>query len=216
MKESRFHFGPTAHIPAPSNAEQRLLSSESLTRQAMGLESAATVSATFGNFSAFAGSSYLRLLAEIMKRFPRHFHLFAGDGEIRSIRGYLHAEGVLPRIRFLGAMTDVLPLFGVLDLYLAPFPDSTGRFVLESMAAGKPVVILSSSGDDLVGIRELVAMREPEYVEIADRLIRNPDISVEYGLNVRNKFKEQCDPRRVAERCLEFVHQVVEVSGGNT
>src|SRR5207247_8649150 len=100
------------------------------TRQAMGFESASSVSATFGNLYKVAGSGYLKVLSEIMKRFPKHFHLFAGAGNVKAIRSHLHSEGVLPRVRFLGHVADVAPLLEVVDVYLASFPHSGGQSLL--------------------------------------------------------------------------------------
>src|SRR5262249_49010180 len=102
LERTKYASDVAAWIPLASDIEARMQMSESVTRQAMGLESASSISATFGNLSNAAGSGYLRCLSEVMKRFPKHFHLFAGPGNVRVVRSHLHAEGVLPRVRFLG------------------------------------------------------------------------------------------------------------------
>ena len=141
MLRSRFS-SHAEWIPIASDIETRLQMSDPVTRQSLGLESATSVSATYGNLQKVGGSGYLRALTEIMRRFPKHFHLFAGAGNVKSIRTALHSEGVLPRVRFLGQVGDVAPLLPVIDLYLAAFRTPEAHAVIEAMGAGKPVVVL--------------------------------------------------------------------------
>ena len=212
MQRTRFANEPAEWIPPASDIEARMQMSEPVTRQAMGLESATTISATFGNMYEVAGSGYLRALSEIMKRFPKHFHLFAGAGNVRGVRSHLHSEGVLPRVRFLGHVSDVAPLLHVIDVYLASFPHSGGHSILEAMGAGKPVVVLRfppdshyNSGAELVGIRELAAPVEADYIEIADRLLRNPTLRGQQSEIIRDRFRAQFRPERLGERYKAFL-----------
>src|SRR6266568_3701459 len=101
-----------AFIPPASDIETRLRTTKAVTLQSMGLESASTISATFGDLREMAGNGYLGALSEIMRRFPKHFHIFAGEGTVKPIRSHLHSRGVLPRVRFLGHLPDVAPLLG--------------------------------------------------------------------------------------------------------
>jgi hypothetical protein len=131
-----------------------------------------------GDLSSISSSSgYLRALAEILKRFPEHMHLFAGAGDIRAFRGFLHSEGVLTRIRFLGDMSDVTPLLVASDIYFASFPSFDAEPILAARGAGVPVLVLQSnrkpSDGPAAGASELSAANEPEYVEIASRFLRN-------------------------------------------
>jgi predicted O-linked N-acetylglucosamine transferase (SPINDLY family) len=148
-------------------------------RQSMGLGIDASVSTTFGDLSRVAaGSGYLCVLGEILKRFPNHFHLFAGPGDVKTIRAYLHSEGVLSRVRFLGHTPDVSVLLQAADVYLAFFPNSDAQSIAEARDAGKPIVALqagTSNGDaqtDPAGAPELLARTEAEYIDMASRLIR--------------------------------------------
>jgi glycosyltransferase involved in cell wall biosynthesis len=178
----------------------------------MGLDSASTISATFGRLERPPDHSYVRVLSEIMKRFPRHFHLFAGPGNVRAMRSQLHSEGVLPRVRFLGDLKDVAPVLNVVDVYLAAFPDSGAQSVLEAMGAGKPIVALRfppdspyNSGAEAVGGRELVAAGEASYIEIADRLLRNADLRVAQGQVMHERFCAEFRPERLGERYKQFL-----------
>jgi hypothetical protein len=201
-------------IPPASDIEQRLQMAEPVTRQSMDLESATTVSSTVGNLQSIAGGGYLRVLSEIMKRFPNHFHLFAGEGNVRPIRARLHSEGVLPRVRFLGPLSDVVPLLNMIDIYLAPFPHSGGQSILEAMGAAKPVVVhrfpsdsTYNSGAEFVGVRELIAPGEADYTEIADRLLRTPAFRAAQGKAVLDRFRAEFRPERLGERYKAFIEK---------
>ena len=213
MHRTRFSH-PAEWIPLASDIETRLQMSEPLARQGMGLESASSVSGTFGNLYKVAGSGYLRVLSEIMSRFPKHFHIFAGAGNVKGIRSHLHSEGVLPRIRFLGHVGDVAPLLGVIDVYLASFPHSGGHSILEAMGAGKPVVVLRfppdshyNSGAELVGVRELIAPGEADYIETAHRLLRNPTLCAAQGKAMLDRFRAEFRPERLGERYKAFIEK---------
>jgi hypothetical protein len=215
MERTRFSHH-AEWIPLASDIERRLEMSEPVSRQSMGLESASSVSATFGNLYKVAGSGYLRVLSEIMKRFPKHFHLFAGAGNVKAIRSHLHSEGVLPRVRFLGHVGDVAPLLESVDVYLASFPHSGGHSILEAMGAGKPVVVLRyppdshyNSGAELVGVRELTAPGEADYIEIADRLLRDPALRQKQSQAMRDRFRAEFRPERLGERYAAFMKQFV-------
>jgi len=214
LERAKYPTDAAEWIPLASDIETRVHMLEPVTRQAMGLESASSISATFGNLSNAAGSGYLRCLSEIMKRFPKHFHLFAGPGNVRAVRSHLHAEGVLPRVRFLGAVNDFSRLLEVTDIYLASFPVSEGDSILEAMGVGKPVVVLrfppdhpANSSAELVGIKELVAPGEATYIEIADRLLRNSTFRSQLSRSVQDRFRAEFRPERLGERYQEFLRR---------
>jgi predicted O-linked N-acetylglucosamine transferase (SPINDLY family) len=207
MQHTRFS-SRAEWIPIVSDIEMRLQMIEPVTRQSMGLESASSVTATFGNLQYVAGRDYMRVLSEILKRFPKHFHLFAGPGNIKAIRSYLHSEGVLPRVRFLGNVGDVAPLLEMVDVYLAPFPNCDPRCILEAMGAGKPAVVQHNSGAGLVGIRELIAPGAGDYIGIADRLLRNASLRVKHGEAVLERFRAEFRPQRLGERYKAFIESL--------
>jgi predicted O-linked N-acetylglucosamine transferase (SPINDLY family) len=210
LERTRFPGRPAVWIPPVSDAEERLAACAPLTRQAVGLESAGVVSATFGGVHFASGSGYLRALAELMKRSPRHFHLLIGAGDIKAVRGFLHAQGVLPRVRFLGPMQDALPLLGIVDVYLSSFPVSEENHILEAMAAGKPVVVLKScSGAELAG-GPGVARNEQEYVDIADRLIQTPALRVHHGDELKDRFQREFRPQVLGRRYMDFIQRIVQ------
>jgi predicted O-linked N-acetylglucosamine transferase (SPINDLY family) len=202
-------------IPLASDIEERLKASVPATRASLGISEAKSVSSTFGNLSKVAGEEYLTALVEILKRFPDHYHLFAGAGDVKAIRGQLHAANVLSRVRFLGPMGDVAPLLDAIDVYLASFPHSDGQSILEAMGAGKPIVVLGypsnshyNSGAELVGIPQLIARNRPGYVEIADRLIRNAAERTTLSSTIKERFRSQFGPDRLGSRYIQFLSEL--------
>ena len=218
LERTRFSQ-PAEWIPPASDIETRLRTTKPVTLQSMGLESASTISATFGNLREMAGNGYLRALSEIMKRFPKHFHIFAGEGTVKPIRSHLHSGGVLPRVRFLGHMADVAPLLGLIDVYLASFPQSDSQRILDAMGAGKPVVVLKSPPDsdytcgaELVGMRDLIARGEADYVDIADRLLRIPAFRAAQVQSMLDRFRLEFRPERLGQRFKQFIGKVRGIS----
>jgi glycosyltransferase involved in cell wall biosynthesis len=96
----------------------------------------------------------------------------AGDGPLRSYLERRAAElEVANRVHFLGAVEDVRPLLGALDVFMLPSTavESFSNAALEAMAMGRPV-ILSNIG----GAREMITDGVEGYVvaptELAARL----------------------------------------------
>jgi len=202
-------------IPLASDIEDRLTAHPPATRASLGIGDASTVSATYGNLYKVSGPEYLGVLIELLKRLPDHYHLFAGAGDVKAMRGQLHAANVLSRVRFLGHMDDVASLLDVVDVYLASFPHSGGHSILEAMGAGKPVVVLGypanshyNSGAELVGIPELIARNRPGYVEIADRLLRSPDDRARLSSEVAERFRAEFRPSRLGPRYIQFLSEL--------
>lgn len=212
VDRTRFPQRPTEWIPLVSDVESRLESCGTSPARRGDFGAAETISATFGRLDEVDSEEYLDALIEIMRRFPSHLHLFAGSGDARFLRGYLHSRHVLSRIRFLGYQTDVASLLPLIDLYIASFPDSGGLFVLEAMGAGKPVVVRGyrskshyNSGAELVGLEALIASTKSDFVESASHVIRDEDYRDALAQAIRSRFVQEFSPDRLGSRYVEFL-----------
>jgi hypothetical protein len=215
LAQTRYPAKSASWIALASDIEKRMSAEAPIPRRSIGLDSAASVSATFGDLDQISGSGYVNALIEILVRFPNHCHLFAGKGNVRAMRQSMHAEGVLPRVRFLGEMSNVAPLLDGLDFYLAPFPNFECGFVLDAMGAGKPVVIQRQSSDpkngcgsDLVADDDLVVDSVGGYVEAVSRIIRKTDLRKRVSEAVRQRFHSEYSPQRLAQRHLEYFKEI--------
>jgi hypothetical protein len=211
MARSRFASRPSVWIPPSSDIEKELQSAFE-TRESLGLESASSVSATLSTPPRDQSLGFIRTVIEFLKRYPGHFHFLGGISDVRVVRGLLHSEGVLPRVRFLGPNSAARPLLGAVDLYLVAFPDPHSNGVLEMMAAGKPVIALRHSADsefnaaaELVGENELTPSTPGEYLALADRLIRDAAARSRLGEAMQKRFFMEFTPSRLADRYLEFI-----------
>jgi hypothetical protein len=201
-----------AWIPPASDIEERIRACPPNLRQLMALESAETVSATLGDLQSASDPGFLRVLAELLRQFPGHYHLFAGPGDVKAVRGYLHAEEVLPRARFMGSMSEAASVMAVTDFCLMPFLESgDGLMVIEAIGAGKPVVALEKSKSaDLLKVTDLVARTESEYAQIAQRLIRDRKERERGATLVQSRFREEFDPALLGPRYMRFVDRILQ------
>ena len=216
LERTQFPDRQNTWIPLASDIEARLEAATPADRLQLGLAPSGTVSATFGNLYKISGEDYLRTLTEVLRRFPAHIHLFAGSGDVRQARSYLHRAGVLGQVRFLGHQSDVAHLLPLIDVYIASFPHSGGHSVLEAMGSAKPVVVLGypsdshyNSGAELVGLDELVAAGHEAFVEIADRLIRDPDYREAVSQAVQERFRREFRPEHLGRRYKDFLDELV-------
>ncbi len=214
LERSRFKARPSVWIPSSSDVEERIQSNLFQTRAGLGVDSASTVSASFSGL-ARDHSGFLKVLVELLKRFPSHFHFFAGASDVRAIRGMLHSEGVLSRLRFLGETVDTTPLLGAIDLLLVPFPDTGGIAVLDVMGAGKPVIAMRhatniefNTAAELVGDPLLTPGTGAEYLSAADRLLRDPASRERMGGKSVERFRKEFAPEKLGERYAQFMEQL--------
>ena len=217
LERTQFPDRQNTWIPLASDIEARLDATPPADRRGLGLAASGTVSATFGNLYKISGEDYLRTLTEILRRFPSHIHLFAGSGDVRPARSYLHRAEVLPQVRFLGHQSDVSHLLPLIDVYIASFPHSGGHSLLEAMGAGKPVVVLGypsdshyNSGAELVGLDELVAAGQEAFIEIADKLIRDADYRDAVSQAVQERFRREFRPEHLGRRYKDFLDGLVQ------
>jgi hypothetical protein len=206
LAATRHHEKPCAWIPGSSDLAERIEALPSNMKQLLGLDAAETVSATFEDLRHASDPPFLDMLSRTLNAFPNHFHVFAGPGDVKNIRAHLHAEGVLPRVRFMGSTSDAESVMAVTDVYLAPETPNNRR-VLDAMAAGKPVVV--SVGADLPGVPQLTARNPMEYGQIVQRLLRDPEARAASSRLVLEKFRAEFDAALLGKRYKEFLKKIV-------
>ncbi len=204
LEASRFKSHPAVCIPA---APDRVADPTS-SRSAMGIDADSTVSLSFAGPTRDQ-MGFVKVLVELLKRFPKHFHLFAGGSDVRAFRGLLHSEGVLTRVRFLGQTSDPAAVIGNADMGFAAFPNADSAGILDMMASGKPVLLMREPGTvELLGNSELTPASTGAYIQIADSLIRNAGKRDQLGELLRNRFLQEFSPKRMAERYVAFLDQL--------
>jgi hypothetical protein len=218
LRSTRHASEPHEWIPPVSDIADRVRACPSSLRQMMGLESAATVSATLGDLQHLSKPEYLQALSGLLGAFPNHYHLIAGSGDVKTmktIRAYLHDEGSLSRVRFLGGTSDVASVLAVADVYLAPLIHADESLLLEAMGAGKACVVLGNGEDprlnfcaELLGIPELTAAGDSEYMQIAQRLIRDKAERNRCAGLVQSRFDSHFASSLAGRRYIDFLDRI--------
>ncbi len=96
---------------------------------------------------------FLRVAARLSARFPNVKFVLVGDGPMRSELEQQAAElGIANRVQFLGNRRDVWAVLASLDVSVVPSDsESLSNVMLESMAAGVPVVATLVGGNTELG-----------------------------------------------------------------
>jgi len=136
---------------------------------------------------------FLRAAARLQASFPAAEFLLAGDGPLRpELEAEARALGIADRTTFLGDRRDVAAVLASLDVTVVPSDsESLSNVVLESMAAGVPVVATRVGGNpELVGNNNdrglLVPVRDVEAIADATAsLLNNPARRAELGAYAR-------------------------------
>lgn len=101
------------------------------------------------NIRAKNQDSFLRAAARVRARFTDVEFVLVGDGpfrgELESLAGEL---GIQPQVRFLGDRRDIPAILASLDISVVPSAtESLSNVMLESMAAGVPVIATAVGGN---------------------------------------------------------------------
>ena len=206
---------PRVWIPASSDIAERIRECPPDMRHLMGLGAAETVSATLGDLQQVSEPKYLYAVTGLLKVFPNHFHLFAGNGDVKAIRAALHAEGVLPRVRFLGAISDTASVMAVTDVYLCPFRKFDESPLMEAMGAYRPCVVARNSSDpsqnsaaEILNIPELIADSDVAYLQIAQGLLRDAEARKRASDLVACRFQSEFASELLGRKYLEFLSRI--------
>ncbi len=141
-------------------------------------------------------AGFLRIAAAVHKRMPDAEFLLVGDGPLRAeIEKQAATLGLSERVLFLGDRRDIPALLASSDLsVLTSDSEGLSNVILESMAAGVPVVAYAVGGNpELVNDERgalIPAGNESEFANAICRLLSDADLRRDQGRNAR-RFAEQ-------------------------
>jgi len=102
--------------------------------------------------------SFAADLAAFLRTHRNAIWIGVGRGDFSAVQTLMESYGVLPQIRFTGALSDIRPAVKACGIYLNEYPEGGCNTVLEAMACGLPVAALHAGpahtehiGADLVG-----------------------------------------------------------------
>ena len=127
-----------------------------------------------------------------------HLLLVGGGEEEGALRDLARSSQVSPWVHLVGARSDLAAVLSAMDVVVSPSPQETfGLALVEAVAAGRPVVYVSSPGLDALGpIAEATQISEdPEQLRAAvmKRVVEAVPAPAEHGL-------ERYDVRAVARQ----------------
>jgi glycosyltransferase involved in cell wall biosynthesis len=156
-------------------------------------------------------SAFLRVAAKLARKHPNAEFVLVGDGPLRSeLEREATALGLNERVTFLGERQDIPAVLASLDVnVLTSISESLSNVIMESMAAGVPVVAASVGGNP-----ELVADGETGFLASSGdddgfalaigRLLQNAELRSALGAKARSEARSRFTLKSVCQRYEEL------------
>lgn len=155
------------------------------------------------------------VLIRAMVTMPEVYLCIAGEGpEHEALEAVALAEGVRPRIRFLGWREDTAALLAASDLFVCPSRhEPLGNVVIEAWAQARPIVATASQGPSMLvesgenGI--LVPVDDDKALGAAIKRVLGDDaLSQSLAAAGRKAYEADYTEGEVVRRYLEFFQKV--------
>jgi glycosyltransferase involved in cell wall biosynthesis len=140
---------------------------------------------------------FLRMAAHLSKKFPKAQFVLVGDGPLRGELEQMANElGLGTQVLFLGDRRDIQAVLASLDITVLPSrSESLSNAILESMAAGVPVVATAVGGNSEVIANGdtgfLVALDEYALAQAVENLLMNDDLRRRCGTRAKLEASSQ-------------------------
>jgi glycosyltransferase involved in cell wall biosynthesis len=164
--------------------------------------------------------TFLEAAARLAERWPALSFLVVGGGSLLpELPRQAAALGLAGRVVFTGPRRDVARLLGACDVsVMCSRKEGMSNTVMESMAAGKPVVATPVGGnpelieDGRTGF--LVPVSDPDALAARiDRLLAEPGLAKAMGLAARARIGELCSVDGMASATARLYDELVRAAG---
>ncbi len=158
----------------------------------------------------------LRAVARLQGRFPDLQLILVGDGPLRpELEREAAHLGLTGKVRFLGDRRDIPAVLASIDVTVMPSgSESLSNAILESMAAGVPVVATRVGGNpELIGEDRglLVTPNDEEALAAAlMRLLEDADLGRKLGENGRRFALENFTVERMRDRQQDLYRELLD------
>jgi glycosyltransferase involved in cell wall biosynthesis len=163
---------------------------------------------------------FLKAAARLAHGFPQAEFVLVGDGPLRlGYESLAEKLGLRSRLRFLGERRDITAILASLDVSVVPsLAESLCNVILESMAAGKPVVASRVGGNiELVREGETGLLVSPfddaGLAEAIAWLLRNPEARQAWGKQARRIAREKYSLGSLRDRHEHLYNSLLEEKG---
>lgn len=155
--------------------------------------------------------AFLRVAAQLVAKVSNVEFLLVGDGPLRpSLERMAQDLGLASRTRFLGAREDIPAVLAAMDISVLPsLSESLPNVIIESMAAGVPVVATSVGGiSELVREGETGFLMAPDddkrFVAALEHLLTCPGLRADFGERARKLALVNYSLSRIRDRYEEL------------
>ena len=164
--------------------------------------------------------AFVQAAARVAAEVPAVSFLVIGGGTLeRELRAKANELGIADRVVFTGPRRDVARLLAVCDVsVLSSLKEGMSNTIMESMAAGKPVVATRVGGnaelieDGVTGF--LVPIRDPaRLAEGIRRVVEDPMLAKTMGLRAKARTAERFSVDAMVEQTERLYDDLVEAAG---
>ncbi len=159
---------------------------------------------------------FLRVAARLAPKFPMLEFLLVGDGPLRpALERMAEGLGLGHRVRFLGERHDIPAVLAAMDISVVPsLSESLSNVILESMAAGVPVVASRVGGNaELISDGETGLLVPPDnedkFVEAVESLLVQPSLRIECGRRAKRLALANFTMERMRDRFEQLYLEVL-------
>jgi glycosyltransferase involved in cell wall biosynthesis len=160
-------------------------------------------------------SGFLRAAARVASEFPNVDFILVGDGPLRStLEQQANQIGLTNRVTFLGDRSDIPAVLASLDISVVPsISESLSNVMLESMAAGIPVVATAVGGNKELGGNGralLVPSNDDEKLAAGiGSLLRDVELGQSISYKARQFAEENFAVERIGEQYQQLYSEVL-------
>lgn len=168
-------------------------------KESLGIKNDEFLVGMIANFSWIKGhKDFIETAEMVLKKLPNTKFLLIGSGELlESLRSQVTGLKLEDRIMFLGTRNDIPELLSIMDVSVnASYSEGMSNTILESMAAGVPVVATAVDGnletvvDGISGI--LVPSKNPQAMaEAIIKILRNKNLAKRMGENAKKLLQQK-------------------------
>jgi L-malate glycosyltransferase len=163
---------------------------------------------------------FLRVAARLAQQIPQLRIVLVGDGPLRAgLEMLVEQLGVRDRVLFFGDRRDIPAILASVDITVLPSSsESLSNVIMESMAAGIPVV-----ASDVGGNPELVENGktgflfppgdEKQFAVALETLVAQPELRQQFGAAAREWALAEYTIPRVRDRYQDLYHSLLAEKG---
>jgi glycosyltransferase involved in cell wall biosynthesis len=189
-------------------------------RHMHGISASLPLVAVIGELKLSMGQRDLVLAAnEVVKQFPDVTFVICGDDHTldhrfrRELKRLVRVLGLNEKFVWLNSVDDDSALIAAANIIVsASHGETSSRIIIESMAAGKPVIVTATGnpGDLISDDRVLTPVKDP--LALADRitgLLADSELLTAIGEQMRSGIRERFDLAKMADATEDLYRKVM-------